>query len=567
MPYLYEDTVRGDPRNALTVPSSREDVLTETFASAFEENPIMAASRWQSLREDQRTGPKLDAASARTRLKDAGMEKDLQVSDSGITEAALSTLMERKRIEKRRQETFARSEGGFAEGAERLGIAFATTLVDPISMGLNFVPVVGQVRYARWLADAGSLAARVGVRAGVGAAEGVVGAAIGELPVYAMRTQEQADYDAADSLMNVTFGGVIGAGLHTTVGSAAELFERSRGRTLGFERYRGLTQEDGELVSRFLKEAPAMDSRDISRVLDTWSPEARRAVADVLPERLATKPKEAAVDAVDRLPPDAQQAALRAAVGQAVEGRAIDVEPILRTSDAEQIVSFTTERGGSTYDVVGDTTQRVKGASGGIHEGDVGLKIRSERTVYASPESAEALGRIYAQGAPDDKRPKLEMIDAYTLRLTEWHGKNEKGEPFGKRLITDFPVSRTPEVGAHPVEFLPQGYHIGSKITGLTRQVPAPAAHSASVPDTEFQAATKAADETLAREIDPTIEANLKSAEEEASLAEADAKALLKRLGLELDDPDTAAVAEGIEKAERWARAAELATVCLVRGG
>jgi hypothetical protein len=83
--------------------------------------------------------------------------------------------------------------------------------------------------------------------------------------------------------------------------------------------------------------------------------------------------------------------------------------------------------------------------------------------------------------------------------------------------------------------------------------------------DTDLQSASRAADETLAREIEPTAEANLKAAEEEASLAETDAKALAERLGVKYE-PDEA-LAEGLEKAERWARVAELATVCLVRGG
>ncbi len=38
----------------------------------------------------------------------------------------------------------------------------------------------------------------------------------------------------------------------------------------------------------------------------------------------------------------------------------------------------------------------------------------------------------------------------------------------------------------------------------------------------------------------------------------------MKRLGQEFDEE---AISENLEKAERWARVAELATVCLVRGG
>jgi hypothetical protein len=86
--------------------------------------------------------------------------------------------------------------------------------------------------------------------------------------------------------------------------------------------------------------------------------------------------------------------------------------------------------------------------------------------------------------------------------------------------------------------------------------------------DPEFRAATQAGEDALAREIKPTTDAALKAAEEEADLAVADVAEMAKRLGVDIEkDADFAAVMEGVEKAERWARVAELATVCLVRGG
>src|SRR5687767_1351682 len=100
MPLVYQDTLKGSPRNALTVPSSNDEVLREQVAQTFEANPIMAYRRWNELREDHKTGPLLPAESARQKLKDAGLENDLKVSDAGITQAALDTLMFRKRIEK-----------------------------------------------------------------------------------------------------------------------------------------------------------------------------------------------------------------------------------------------------------------------------------------------------------------------------------------------------------------------------------------------------------------------------------------------------------------------------------
>jgi len=271
MPIIYEDRVRGAARSAYEVPSSTGEVLTATFAQAYEENPIKAVRRYLDLREDERTGPRLDAETARSRLKDAGMESDLTIGDAGITEAALSTLMERKRVEKRRQETFGLAEGGIGQGAAKLGVAALTSLVDPVSAGLNFVPVMGQARYARLLANAGGLLGRTGVRAGVGAVEGAVGAAMVEPLIYSMRTQEQADYDAVDSLLNVTLGGFVGAGLHTTVGSLGDLYGHLRPDT-SMDRLPGETDRDfmkRVIDARATPDITAMSRNDLDYVTPT----------------------------------------------------------------------------------------------------------------------------------------------------------------------------------------------------------------------------------------------------------------------------------------------------------
>jgi hypothetical protein len=77
------------------------------------------------------------------------------------------------------------------------------------------------------------------------------------------------------------------------------------------------------------------------------------------------------------------------------------------------------------------------------------------------------------------------------------------------------------------------------------------------------------AEKALARETDtgtPTADA-LKMATEEASLAQSDLKAVADRLGLEAEDAELRDVMEAAKHSERWARAAELATICLTRGG
>jgi hypothetical protein len=547
MPYTYEDTLQGERRNAMTVPSSRREVLTEQFAQSFEENPILALKRFSDLAEDQVTGPRLPAETARARLKDAGMENDLVVSDAGITEAALSTLMERKRIEKRRQEIFARSEGGFGEGAARLGVAFATTLTDPVSAGLNFVPVVGQVRYARWLNAARSLGGRAAVRAGVGVLEGAAGAAIAEVPIYAMRTQEQADYDMTDSLLNVAFGGVIGAGLHTTVGSAAELISsRLRARAQPVQR-----------AEPTIGEMPA-------RAAETLPADVQRAIFDVGDMKRT----------VESMSPEAQQVALRSAVAQAVEGRPINVEPIVRAAETPTSTPEFREWFGESrvVDEKGAPLRVYHGTRESIDEfkipswftsdpgeasryamnvnGGRGANVAPVFLALKNPYRVDSFDQIMNAGSKFIEGLKVQGYDGMVASMKAM--RRPDGAPFLK--------GQTDREWFVPFE----SAQIKSSVGNSGRFDPRSASLTDPV-DPDSKAANEHAESVLAREIEPTTEANLKAAEDEAALAEADTKALLDRLGIE-QKPDEA-LTEALDKAERWARVAELATVCLVRGG
>lgn len=545
MPYVYQDTVRGAPRDALEIPAPTENVLREQFAMTFEENPIKAFQRWNELREDHKTGPLLPAETARQKLKDAGLENDLKVSDAGITQAALDTLMFRKRIEKKRQEIFARAEGGFAQGTARLGIAIATTLADPISAGLNFVPVVGQARYARWLAQSRTIAGRIGTRVTVGAAEGAAGAALAEPFIYGMRTQEQADYDAFDSLANVALGGLIGSGLHVTVGSVSDLIAR-----------RIATPEPRARIEPTIGET---------------APVRETVVADL--RQAAETPR--AVDVIERTSPEVQHAALRAAVGQAIEGRAINVEPIMQTAPIAETnapdfrawfaQSKAVDEAGAPLLVHMRSFQEPEKLGAGVDS-----LTFSARTAEAEGAPVSAYLRITNPATDMDVEAARRAVSRREIlpAVANTVGLRKSAAP--ATSVVDVLKARgfdaihykgsdqwqvfSPEQIRPVIKRRPEGYRYDPK-------------DSAAI-DVEYQAAVKHADTVLKRSIEDTAEATLKAAEEEASLAVAEAQALADRLGINMaDDADIAQVNEAAALAERWARAAELATVCLMRGG
>lgn len=155
-------------------------------------------------------------------IQEAGLEQHLQVPPGGMREETVQILIRRKRAELQRQNIMSQSSG-FVQGAVGLGGALAGALADPSNIALAYVPVIGPSRYAALLQRAGSPLGRAGVRAGVGAAEGVVGAAIVEpFNLYANQ-QQQADYDFNDALYSVATGAVFGAGLHAGAGFAGDL--------------------------------------------------------------------------------------------------------------------------------------------------------------------------------------------------------------------------------------------------------------------------------------------------------------------------------------------------------
>jgi hypothetical protein len=266
--------------------ASTGELLGATAQQAFSELPIPSLYRMAELGSAQ-LGERVDTASAKKRIADAGLEGRLSVSDDGIASEALDILIERKRNEVKRQEVLSRSPGGFALGTAQLGTAFAASMLDPLNVGLAFVPVVGQARYLRYLANARGVLGRAGVRVGVGAVEGAVGAALIEPLVYAAKTQEQADYDFTDSLLNVAFGTVFGGGLHAVAGGVADAARSLRGRM-----------------------TPPVSVKDIP------DSAAARVDAMALPER---------------------EIAMRTAQAQAMQGKAVDVELIAPKSRTEAV--------------------------------------------------------------------------------------------------------------------------------------------------------------------------------------------------------------------------------------
>jgi len=203
------------------------DTLGAIAADNWEYNPLEATKTHRSINaattESIRGGDiRVDRQELNKEYEDLGLyfkEDEFQ--------SVVDIMVEKKEAERERQSIIQRGpEGswnpfssGFYVGAAKFGTGLAVSMLDPINIAASFIPVFGQARFA-------ALAARTSLRTARltrGAVEGAVGAALVEPIVYSAAKRVQADYGAADSLLNITFGSILGGGLHVGVGKLRDI--------------------------------------------------------------------------------------------------------------------------------------------------------------------------------------------------------------------------------------------------------------------------------------------------------------------------------------------------------
>lgn len=154
--------------------------------------------------------PSLAAKDLQGRFPDAKFTEPLPLSVAA--ESAKAQADSRKQAN-----LYARYPNGFLANAPLVGAQAIAGLLDPVSDAAFMVPIIGETRYATWLAQAGEsagLAGRAGVTLGVGAARGVAGQAIltaGEAPEA---LSEGTDISLGSAARDLLTAGIGGAALH-----------------------------------------------------------------------------------------------------------------------------------------------------------------------------------------------------------------------------------------------------------------------------------------------------------------------------------------------------------------
>lgn len=531
MPLYTPDTERTTALMPGDIPAGFGDVMEAQFASTVTELPTVAGKRLWDLQAARATGPKLGVEEAQARIREAGME-GLLAADDGLTESALDILIERKRDEVRRNTTLSRGRGGFVEGAARLGVALGTSLADPVNVASAFIPIVGEARYLRLLKNA-TRVGRVGVRAGVGAVEGAAGAALIEPLIYTAKQQEQADYDMADSLLNIAFGTIFGGGLHVVGGTSAEAIRSLRGLEQPWERPRTDAGRVLAEVNRQREITPAAVERntpELSERLDTAL------------EIGAERPGGAAAEAVEAATPEVRQEALATAVGQMADGRPVEVDvPVTRADVLPERFQPETVRERAA-ELVETVDRQVQELTAPLKGAEPPPRVAAHLAELAERRAAlEALQR----GEP------LTPPQAEQVRRAAVSDAVGRGEPVPERAL-DGADQPTAERAAT----------LRGEATEATARRAA-----------ETEAATARASEETAAAVDEEVNAAPDPDEapdaiaEELAAAEQELAAVAKRFDVEPEDEAMRAAAQFEQDAERWSRIAKAATACLMRDG
>jgi hypothetical protein len=143
--------------------------------------------------------------------------------NSPLREAVAKQRYDLKQAEILRLDTISRNKSALT-GIAGLGAGLAASIIDPIGIALSFIPVVGEAKYAAWVAKYGKVPARLLV----GGIEGAVGSAAIEPFIYHGNKEMQYNYSIQDSLTNIAFGAIIGSGLHAGAGAIGDAITRNR---------------------------------------------------------------------------------------------------------------------------------------------------------------------------------------------------------------------------------------------------------------------------------------------------------------------------------------------------
>jgi hypothetical protein len=222
--------------------------------------------------EDPVLNPRIPASEANHYAQQEGVDLKFTI-DPTIDE--YTVLMDRKTKERDRNLILSGGADGIMRSAGAIGVGFIGSLLSPLDLALNFLPIVGVGAKAatgvkavgigakvsralsRGIVTEQTLAARGIAMKGYTAAiiEGTVGQAITEIPLMISNKQDQTKYTSSDFALNVALGGAFGVGVHSLVKLGKSIHGRMKEAKLAHGRLTPETHENmaGAALEDFLE--------------------------------------------------------------------------------------------------------------------------------------------------------------------------------------------------------------------------------------------------------------------------------------------------------------------------
>tara|TARA_R110000751_G_scaffold54334_3_gene117021 strand:+ start:11017 stop:12312 length:1296 start_codon:yes stop_codon:yes gene_type:complete len=210
------------------------DVLGATAEETWARNPLSSTAdliglKAAALNDNSPLIPKEDLN------KEYG---DLGLSfEEDEYQSVVDIMVQEKEAERQRQSIMARGPQGLGVGIAKFGVGLGVSMLDPINVASAFIPggilKLGNKAKAMFAGKGAKVApttletqmAKQVVEKGFtrarfkkGFAEGAIGAIAVEPLVLSAANELQADYGLVDSFLNVTFGSIMGGGLHVGAG-------------------------------------------------------------------------------------------------------------------------------------------------------------------------------------------------------------------------------------------------------------------------------------------------------------------------------------------------------------
>jgi len=244
------------------------DVLAETAKDAWKYNPVSSALRLYELNQSRDVDePLISFQELNKKYKNSGIFFEQDEKQSTV-----DVLVERKKEERDRQSIIQRGPKGALPTLAKFSTAMVASVADPINLAMMFIPVVGQVRFASLVARYGLTKARMMK----GSLEGLVGIAAVEPLVYAAASAEQSDYGLMDSFMAVSFGTILGGGLHVGAGKLKDKYTHRKFKKRIRESRKNLKSKSQEDPAFSLYREYYPENSRIMKELAETNPDVRR---------------------------------------------------------------------------------------------------------------------------------------------------------------------------------------------------------------------------------------------------------------------------------------------------